>query len=139
MRSLPRYSASPAAPPNPPLRTGTGCGAGDLVRPASDTIISRSARLASRSANSRASVVPPRIRMRAMPGANEPFTDVSVQSAASAPWLSIVGIGEDGVDSLSAAARGLISGAEIVYGGRRHLALAAPLIRGAARAWPSPF
>jgi len=74
-----------------------------------------------------------------MPVANEPFTDVSVQSAASAPWLSIVGIGEDGVDSLSAAARGLISGAEIVFGGRRHLALAAPLIRGAARAWPSPF
>jgi precorrin-6B C5,15-methyltransferase / cobalt-precorrin-6B C5,C15-methyltransferase len=29
--------------------------------------------------------------------------------------------------------------AEIVFGGRRHLALAAPLIRGAARPWPSPF
>lgn len=26
-----------------------------------------------------------------------------------------------------------------MFGGRRHLALAAPLIRGAARAWPSPF
>jgi precorrin-6Y C5,15-methyltransferase (decarboxylating) len=78
--------------------------------------------------------------MRAMPGANEPFTGaVSVQSAASARWLSIVGIGEDGVDGLSAAARGLISDAAIVFGGRRHLALAAPLIRGAARAWPSPF
>jgi len=78
--------------------------------------------------------------MRAMPGANEPFTEtVSVQSAASARWLSIVGIGEDGVDRLSAAARGLISDAAIVFGGRRHLALAAPLIRGAARAWPSPF
>ena len=75
-----------------------------------------------------------------MPGANEPFTGaVSVQSAASARWLSIVGIGEDGVDGLSAAARGLISDAAIVFGGRRHLALAAPLIRGAARAWPSPF
>jgi precorrin-6Y C5,15-methyltransferase (decarboxylating) len=51
----------------------------------------------------------------------------------------MVGIGEDGVDGLSAAARGLIGGADIVFGGRRHLALAAPLIRGAARAWPSPF
>ena len=40
---------------------------------------------------------------------------------------------------MSAAARGLIGGAEIVFGGRRHLALAAPLIRGATRAWPSPF
>ena len=40
---------------------------------------------------------------------------------------------------MSAAARGLIGGADIVFGGRRHLALAAPLIRGATRAWPSPF
>ena len=60
-------------------------------------------------------------------------------TAASPRWLSIVGIGEDGVDGLNAAARGLIGGAEIVFGGRRHLALAAPLIRGAARPWPSPF
>ncbi len=54
-------------------------------------------------------------------------------------WLSIVGIGEDGVDGLTAGARGLIGAAEIVFGGRRHLALAAPLIRGATRPWPSPF
>ncbi len=54
-------------------------------------------------------------------------------------WLSIVGIGEDGVDGLTAAARALVAAAEIVFGGRRHLALAAPLIRGAARPWPSPF
>ena len=54
-------------------------------------------------------------------------------------WLSIVGVGENGLDGLNAAARGLIEGAEIVFGGRRHLALVAPLIRGAARAWPSPF
>ena len=60
-------------------------------------------------------------------------------TAASPRWLSIVGIGEDGVDGLSAAARGLVSAAEIVFGGKRHLALAAPLIRGAARPWPSPF
>jgi precorrin-6Y C5,15-methyltransferase (decarboxylating) len=60
-------------------------------------------------------------------------------TAASPRWLSIVGIGEDGVAALSAAARGLIEAAEIVFGGRRHLGLAAPLIRGAARPWPSPF
>jgi len=36
-------------------------------------------------------------------------------------------------------ARGLVSGAEIVFGGKRHLGLAAPLIRGAVRPWPSPF
>jgi len=54
-------------------------------------------------------------------------------------WLSIVGIGEDGVDGLGANARGLIGAAEIVFGGKRHLALAASLIRGASRPWPSPF
>jgi precorrin-6B C5,15-methyltransferase / cobalt-precorrin-6B C5,C15-methyltransferase len=60
-------------------------------------------------------------------------------TAASPRWLSIVGIGEDGVEGLSPVARGLIEAAEIVFGGRRHLGLAAPLIRGATRPWPSPF
>ena len=60
-------------------------------------------------------------------------------TAALPRWLSIVGIGEDGVAGLKPAARGLIEAAEIVFGGRRHLTLAAPLIRGAARPWPSPF
>jgi precorrin-6B C5,15-methyltransferase / cobalt-precorrin-6B C5,C15-methyltransferase len=64
---------------------------------------------------------------------------IAQQTAASPRWLSIVGIGEDGVEGLSATARALIGNAEIVFGGRRHLALAAPLIRGAARPWPSPF
>ena len=36
-------------------------------------------------------------------------------------------------------ARGLISGADIVFGGKRHLQLAGGLVRGAARPWPSPF
>ncbi len=40
---------------------------------------------------------------------------------------------------MSATARGLVSGADIVFGGARHLALAAPLIRGVAQPWPSPF
>ncbi len=75
-----------------------------------------------------------------MPVANEPFVKTDAAHTAASPrWLSIVGIGEDGVEGLSAAACGLIGGADIVFGGRRHLALAASLIRGAARAWPSPF
>src|SRR5262245_24457000 len=61
------------------------------------------------------------------------------ETAAAHRWLSIVGIGEDGVEGLSPVARGLVSSAEIVFGGKRHLALAASLIRGAARPWPSPF
>jgi precorrin-6Y C5,15-methyltransferase (decarboxylating) len=64
---------------------------------------------------------------------------VARDTAASPRWLSIVGIGEDGVEGLSPVARGLIESAEIVFGGRRHLGLAAPLIRGASRPWPSPF
>ncbi|HEY1979864.1 MAG TPA: precorrin-6y C5,15-methyltransferase (decarboxylating) subunit CbiE [Xanthobacteraceae bacterium] len=60
-------------------------------------------------------------------------------TAASPRWLSIVGIGEDGTAGLSPIARGLIENAEFVFGGRRHLTLAASLIRGVARPWPSPF
>jgi len=55
------------------------------------------------------------------------------------PWLAIVGIGEDGVDGLTPAARRLIEGAAFVFGGTRHLALAGSLIRGAKCPWPSPF
>jgi precorrin-6Y C5,15-methyltransferase (decarboxylating) len=61
------------------------------------------------------------------------------EPASPRRWLSIVGIGEDGVEGLSAIARGLVAGADIVFGGLRHLQLAAPLIRGQARPWPSPF
>jgi precorrin-6Y C5,15-methyltransferase (decarboxylating) len=64
---------------------------------------------------------------------------LTLETAAARRWLSIVGIGEDGVEGLTPVARGLISAAKIVFGGKRHLALAAPLIRGAARPWPSPF
>lgn len=59
--------------------------------------------------------------------------------AASRRWLAIVGIGEDGAAGLSPVARGLIGDAEIVFGGKRHLALAEPLIRGAIMPWASPF
>jgi precorrin-6Y C5,15-methyltransferase (decarboxylating) len=64
---------------------------------------------------------------------------IGPKTAAQRRWLSIVGIGEDGVDGLSPAARAQIADAEIVFGGKRHLSLAAPLIRGAMRVWPSPF
>jgi precorrin-6Y C5,15-methyltransferase (decarboxylating) len=61
------------------------------------------------------------------------------QPAALHRWLSIVGIGEDGIEGLSAAGRELIQSAAVVFGGARHLALAAPLIRGISRPWPVPF
>jgi len=53
-------------------------------------------------------------------------------------WLAIVGIGEDGIDGLSPAARRLVAQASFVVGGRRHLALAGRL--GAETfVWPSPI
>jgi precorrin-6B C5,15-methyltransferase / cobalt-precorrin-6B C5,C15-methyltransferase len=61
------------------------------------------------------------------------------QPAPGTRWLSIVGIGEDGISGLGEAASNAIQSAEIVFGGKRHLALAAGLITGEARAWPSPF
>ncbi len=54
-------------------------------------------------------------------------------------WLAILGIGEDGVEGLSAAARTLLSSASLVVGGARHLALAEPLVRGETLAWPHPL
>jgi precorrin-6Y C5,15-methyltransferase (decarboxylating) len=63
----------------------------------------------------------------------------SPQPAALHRWLSIVGIGEDGIEGVSVAGRELIRSAAVVFGGARHLALAAPLIRGIPRPWPVPF
>ena len=58
---------------------------------------------------------------------------------ATPKWLSIVGIGEDGLAGLGAGARRAITEAEFVFGGARHLDLAADAIDGEAKPWPSPF
>jgi len=53
------------------------------------------------------------------------------------PWLTIIGIGEDGLAGLSEASRKALREAETVFGGERHLALADITTRG--RPWPVPF
>ena len=53
-------------------------------------------------------------------------------------WLAVVGIGEDGLDGLTPAARRLVAQAAFVVGGKRHLALAGPLT-AETMAWPSPI
>ena len=53
------------------------------------------------------------------------------------PWLTIIGIGEDGLSGLSDASRRALAEAETVFGGERHLALADIGDRG--RPWPVPF
>lgn len=55
----------------------------------------------------------------------------------SSLWLSIIGIGEDGLQGLGAVARAALDRAEIVFGAPRHLALAQIDDRG--QAWPVPF
>ncbi len=58
---------------------------------------------------------------------------------AQSRWLSIVGIGEDGLAGLGENARTAISAASVVFGGKRHLELAASIISGDKRPWPTPF
>ena len=62
----------------------------------------------------------------------------SWNTARQEPWLAIVGIGEDGRAGLSRAAEAALAGAGVVWGGRRHLALAGGLA-AETRPWPSPI
>lgn len=55
----------------------------------------------------------------------------------SDPWLTILGIGEDGLNGLSEASRAALAGAEVIFGGPRHLTLAGAGEKG--RDWPVPF
>ncbi|AZO23040.1 MULTISPECIES: precorrin-6y C5,15-methyltransferase (decarboxylating) subunit CbiE [unclassified Mesorhizobium] len=54
-------------------------------------------------------------------------------------WLTIVGIGEDGVAGLGDEAKQRIAEAAVVFGGKRHLGLVSSLAKGEARPWPTPF
>jgi precorrin-6Y C5,15-methyltransferase (decarboxylating) len=59
--------------------------------------------------------------------------------STAAPWLSIVGIGEDGLAGLGDEAKAAISTAAVVFGGARHLELAGSAISGERQSWLSPF
>ncbi|MDT1060644.1 precorrin-6y C5,15-methyltransferase (decarboxylating) subunit CbiE [Paracoccus sp. CPCC 101403] len=52
------------------------------------------------------------------------------------PWLSIIGLGEDGPAGLCPASREALEAADIVFGAPRHLALAGV---GTGEVWPVPF
>lgn len=53
------------------------------------------------------------------------------------PWLTIIGLGEDGPDALSPASHAALAAARTIFGGPRHLALADAGERG--QPWPVPF
>ncbi|MNS07056.1 Precorrin-6Y C(5,15)-methyltransferase [decarboxylating] [compost metagenome] len=55
------------------------------------------------------------------------------------PWLTVVGIGEDGFKGLGKNARHALLRASRIFGGQRHLDLLPPCIRGDRQFWPSPF
>jgi len=55
------------------------------------------------------------------------------------PWLTVVGIGEDGLAGLGDEAKRAVARAEFVFGGARHLALAQSIIEGEQHGWPVPF
>ncbi|MEM9795965.1 MAG: precorrin-6y C5,15-methyltransferase (decarboxylating) subunit CbiE [Pseudomonadota bacterium] len=56
----------------------------------------------------------------------------------TAPWLHIVGIGEDGLDGLTPATRAVVEAAEIIVGGDRHHTLS-DSVTAQRIAWPHPF
>jgi precorrin-6Y C5,15-methyltransferase (decarboxylating) len=64
-----------------------------------------------------------------------------IQLMNSKKWLSVIGIGEDGLSGLSATARSLIDNAEIVIGGDRHLAMLPKLseVQRSHIVWESPI
>lgn len=55
------------------------------------------------------------------------------------PWLTVVGIGEDGFFGLGRAARRALLDAAIVIGGDRHLAMLPSSVRARRESWPKPF
>ncbi|QND50839.1 precorrin-6y C5,15-methyltransferase (decarboxylating) subunit CbiE [Phyllobacterium sp. 628] len=55
------------------------------------------------------------------------------------PWLTIIGIGEDGYGGLGENARDALSRATTVFGGKRHLELLPESVKAKRIAWPSPF
>ncbi len=57
---------------------------------------------------------------------------------AETPWLTIIGIGEDGADGLSASAKTALANADLVTGAARHLALL-PSLKCTVEPWPVPF
>ncbi|MFO0150453.1 MAG: precorrin-6y C5,15-methyltransferase (decarboxylating) subunit CbiE, partial [Microcystis sp.] len=54
-------------------------------------------------------------------------------------WLSIIGIGEDGLEGLSSVGRSLLSLASVIVGGERHLAMLPPEDQRQKLLWTSPI
>ena len=56
-----------------------------------------------------------------------------------AAWLTVIGIGEDGLGGLGEAACVALRSAKVVFGGQRHLAMLPADFAAQRRPWPTPF
>ncbi|WP_295448606.1 precorrin-6y C5,15-methyltransferase (decarboxylating) subunit CbiE [uncultured Pseudophaeobacter sp.] len=60
-----------------------------------------------------------------------------VITSVAPPWLTVIGLGEDGLAGLSEASQNALQAAEVIFGGPRHLDLVNAGTK--ARPWPVPF
>ena len=67
---------------------------------------------------------------------NEPVFEMRI---GMSPWLTVVGIGEDGFAGLGKNARRALLGASRVIGSQRQLDLLPACIRAECQTWPRPF
>jgi precorrin-6Y C5,15-methyltransferase (decarboxylating) len=65
--------------------------------------------------------------------------DVVSRKQAMKKWLSIVGIGEDGLAGLNPIGRSLLAQAQVLVGGARHLAMLSPDDRREKLPWTAPI
>ncbi len=70
------------------------------------------------------------------PFSKSPF---SKEIDGMAAWLTLVGIGEDGLEGLGLKARAALQSAKVIFGGARHLAMLPAEIPAERRPWPTPF
>jgi len=56
-----------------------------------------------------------------------------------AGWLTVIGIGEDGLDGLGKTALAALNSAAVIFGGKRHLGFLSGNIKAERVAWPYPF
>ncbi|NVN42399.1 precorrin-6y C5,15-methyltransferase (decarboxylating) subunit CbiE [Asaia siamensis] len=59
--------------------------------------------------------------------------------SGATPWLTLIGLGEDGFEALSRQAQRAIAEACFIMGGRRHLALIEGKSHAKQQPWPSPY
>ena len=55
------------------------------------------------------------------------------------PWLTIIGIGDDGWNGLTRRQQDIITAAKYIFGGKRHLDFLPETLQAKLKPWPTPF